>query len=101
MSKVPGTGTGLLSFSGCECKVSDAIKIHGVAMKRDSNIGRSPGTQAVQGHGAQATPHAGLVPHSAMVFTQGHVAHVMVLVFYTPMSPNGVRRAKAVLSQWV
>jgi hypothetical protein len=92
------TSAGLLSFPSCECETSGAIKIHGVAMKRDGNVANPPGAQAVQGHGAEATPHAGLVPHPAMVFTQRHVADMMILVFYTPVSANGrlkSRRAQA------
>jgi hypothetical protein len=47
------------------------------------------GPQAIHGHGTQAGEYARLVSRAAMIFTQGHVANMMILVFNMPVTTNG------------
>lgn len=58
-------------------------------MQGDRDVTNLSGPQAVQGHGTQAGEYAGLVPRAAMIFSQRHVANMMVLILDAPVATNG------------
>ena len=80
------------------------VEVEGVAVEFCADVLGTIGAQDVAGEASASSENGRFCPNSAVVFEEGHVAHIMAAIFDAPVGADGgpmaARAAAADIAAW-